>query len=74
MVIPPLRALGLILLVVTDPGAKKDLEMKAPEEITHPPSAPGEERLTPKPTLPTSNLLAHPVTPSIPSNLPEETH
>ena len=38
-----------------------------------PPSAPGKKRLSPKPVPPMSNLHAHPVTPRIPTHLPEET-
>ena len=75
MVVPPLRALGLtLLLVVTGPGARSDPEVKAPEGMNPHPSAPGEKRLSPKPVPPMSNLLAHLLlAPRIPTHLPEET-
>ena len=76
MVVPPLRALGLtLLLVVTGPGARSDPEVKASEGMNPLPSAPGEKRLSPKPAPLTTKILVHLLlTPRIPILLPEETH
>ena len=73
-VVPPLRAQGLILLVVTDPGARKDPEKRGPEEITLPPTPHSRrEKADSQASLLPTNLLANQVAPRIPSNLPEET-
>ena len=75
MVVPPLRALGLtLLLVVTRPGARRDPEVRVQEGMNPHHSAPGEKRLSPKPAPLTTNLLVHLLlAPRIPILLPEET-
>ena len=75
MVVPPLRALGLILhLVVTVPRARNDPEVRAQEGMIPHPSAPGEKRPNPNLALPKKNLLVHlPLAPRFLIPLPEET-
>ena len=75
MVVPPLRALGLILrLVVKFPRARNDLEPRAQEGLIPHLSAPGEKRRYPNPALPMKNLLVHlPLAPRFLIPLPEET-
>ena len=69
----PVRALGLTLLVMTGLGARKGPGKRAQEETTHPPSAPGEKRLTPEPVIPLPTILLAQVAPRILSHPPEET-
>ena len=75
MVVPPLRALGLtLLLVVTGPGARRDPEARAQEGMNPHHSAPGEKRPSPEPAPQTKNLLVHLLLASrIPILLPGET-